>query len=121
MINTFFGLNSISSAGAMFASIVLGFFFGLILERAGFGSSRRLAGVFYFTDMTVFKTMFTALITAMLGLILVEGMGFIDPISQFYFMPTYYGAYIVAGLIFGIGFVMAGWCPGTAMVGVASA
>ena len=35
-------------------------------------------------------------------------------------MPTKYGAQILGGFIFGIGFVMGGWCPGTAAVGVAS-
>ena len=35
-------------------------------------------------------------------------------------MPSIYGAQIVGGLIFGVGFVMGGWCPGTAAVGLAS-
>jgi thiosulfate/3-mercaptopyruvate sulfurtransferase len=120
MIDTYYGLNALSSSEAMYAALLIGFFFGLALERAGFGSSRRLSGVFYFTDMTVIKVMFTALLTAALGLILFEGLGLIDPDTQLYFMPTYYGAYVVAGLIFGIGFVMGGWCPGTAMVGMVS-
>ena len=38
-----------------------------VLERAGFGSSRRLAGIFYFRDMAVLKVMFSGLVTAMLG------------------------------------------------------
>jgi thiosulfate/3-mercaptopyruvate sulfurtransferase len=35
-------------------------------------------------------------------------------------MITYYGTYILAGLLFGVGFVMSGWCPGTAAVGMVS-
>jgi thiosulfate/3-mercaptopyruvate sulfurtransferase len=35
-------------------------------------------------------------------------------------MPTIYGAQVIGGLVFGIGFVVGGWCPGTAAVGVAS-
>ena len=35
-------------------------------------------------------------------------------------MPSIYGAQIVGGLIFGVGFVMGAWCPGTAAVGLAS-
>ena len=120
MINTFFSSNSLSSTGALYAALLIGVFFGLVLERAGFGSSRRLAGVFYFTDMSVIKVMFTGLVTAMLGLIIADNVGMIDLPVQIYLMPTYYVAYIVAGLIFGVGFVMGGWCPGTAMVGVAS-
>jgi 3-mercaptopyruvate sulfurtransferase SseA/uncharacterized membrane protein YedE/YeeE len=120
MINTFYGSNSLGSSFALFASLVIGCFFGLALERAGFGSSRRLAGIFYLRDMAVLKVMFTALITAMLGLVFLEKTGLLDPSSQIYFMPTYYGAQVVAGLIFGIGFVMGGWCPGTAAVGISS-
>ena len=120
MIDTFYGLERLDSSGAWLAALIIGFFFGLALERAGFGSSRRLAGIFYFRDMAVAKVMFTALITAMLGLSLCHRLGFIDLSSQVYYMPTYYGTHIVAGLLFGVGFVMAGWCPGTAAVGLAS-
>ncbi len=119
MIETYFGLGALDSAQAHLAALVVGFFFGVCLEQAGFGSSRRLAGIFYFRDMTVLKVMFSALITAMIGLLYFLGMGWISP-EQLYFMPSVYGAQIVGGLIFGVGFVMSGWCPGTAAVGLAS-
>ena len=32
---------------------------------SGFGNSRKLAAQFYFTDLTVLKVMFTAIVTAM--------------------------------------------------------
>jgi len=120
MIQTYYGLDALEVWGAFFAALVIGFFFGLALERAGFGSSRRISGIFYFTDMAVLKVMFTALVVAMLGLAFVAASGMIDLSHQVYYLKTYYGAYIVAGLIFGIGFVMGGWCPGTAAVGLAS-
>jgi thiosulfate/3-mercaptopyruvate sulfurtransferase len=119
MIETYFGMGALDSAQAHLAALVVGFFFGVCLEQAGFGSSRRLAGIFYFRDMTVLKVMFSALITAMIGLLYFLGMGWISP-EQLYFMPSVYGAQIVGGLIFGVGFVMSGWCPGTAAVGLAS-
>lgn len=119
MISTFYGNNTLGTAGALLAALLVGIAFGAVLERAGFGSSRKLSGVFYFRDMAVIKVMFTAVITAMLGLNLCLAVGWVDP-QQLYFMPTVYGAHIIGGLIFGIGFVMGGWCPGTAAVGVAS-
>ncbi|MBU1043021.1 MAG: YeeE/YedE family protein [Candidatus Omnitrophica bacterium] len=100
-------------------SLVLGILFGVALEKAGFGSSRRLSGIFYFKDMAVLKVMFTALITAMLGLLYAQALGLIS-VESVYLMPTIYGAQIIGGLLFGIGFVMSGWCPGTAAVGLAS-
>lgn len=119
MVSTFFGADRLDTAAAFGAALVLGVFFGLALERAGFGSSRRLAAVFYFQDMAVVKVMFSALITAMLGLILLTAAGLL-PADQVYYLPTVYGAHLVGGLLFGVGFVMGGWCPGTAAVGAAS-
>lgn len=119
MIETFFGLGRLNSPQAYFAAFCIGLLFGFLLDRAGFGSSRRLAGIFYFRDMAVLKVMFTAMITAMLGLSGLLSLGWIRP-DQLYFMPTIYGAQVVGGLLFGVGFVMSGWCPGTAAVGLAS-
>lgn len=120
MISTYYGLDTLGGGGAFFAALVIGFFFGLALERAGFGSSRRIAGMFYFRDMAVLKVMFTALVVAMLGFAFVAAAGMIDVSHQIHYIKSYYGTYAVAGLIFGIGFVMSGWCPGTAAVGLAS-
>ena len=119
-MNTYYGLEALDSGEALFASLVIGFFFGLALERAGFGSSRRISGVFYFTDMAVLKVMFSALIVAMLGLAFFSFIGLLDISTQIYTLKTYYGAFVVGGLLFGVGFAISGWCPGTAMVGLAS-
>ena len=119
MISTYFSTGQLASPQALLTAVLVGLAFGFVLERAGFGSSRRLAGIFYFRDMTVLKVMFTAVITAMLGLSFVVGMGWIS-LDSVYAMPTIYGAQIVGGLLFGVGFVMSGWCPGTAAVGAAS-
>ena len=119
MIETLYGLNRLGGLQAFLLSLLIGLAFGFALERGGLGSSRKLSGVFYFRDMTVVKVMFTAVVTAMLGLIYVEHLGWITP-EQVYRMPTVYGAQVVGGLLFGVGFVTAGWCPGTAAVGAAS-
>jgi thiosulfate/3-mercaptopyruvate sulfurtransferase len=55
----------------------------------------------------------------MLGLQYAAGTGLINE-QQLFFMPSIFGAQIVGGLIFGVGFVMGAWCPGTAAVGLAS-
>jgi 3-mercaptopyruvate sulfurtransferase SseA/uncharacterized membrane protein YedE/YeeE len=112
-------LDTLDSAKAFLAASLIGMAFGFFLERAGFGSSKKLTGVFYFTDMSVIKVMFTAVITAALGLTCCVVLGWVS-LDGIYLMPTVYGAYVVGGLIFGIGFVMGGWCPGTAAAGLAS-
>ncbi len=119
MITTIFGHDALATTAAFALSLLIGFGFGFALEQAGFGSSRRLAGIFYFRDMTVLKVMFTAMVTAMLGLQLALSLGVVTA-DQIYFLPSVYGAQIVGGLIFGVGFVLSSWCPGTAAVGLAS-
>ncbi len=119
MINTLFGSNNLDTAWAFLASLAIGFAFGFFLERAGFGSSRKLASVFYFKDMTVIKVMFTAVLTAMIGLFSLRALGLIN-LEQVYLLETNYVPQIVGGLIFGIGFVVGGWCPGTAAAGITS-
>jgi thiosulfate/3-mercaptopyruvate sulfurtransferase len=119
MINTLFSLDALGTPAAFLLASLVGFGFGFALERAGFSSSRRLAGVFYFTDMTVVKVMFTGLITALLGLSYLEALGWIEP-DRIFLMPTIYGAQVAGGLLFGLGFVMGAWCPGTAAAGLAA-
>ncbi len=119
MINTFYSSGTLDTPAAFLASLLIGLVFGIALERAGFGSPRRLAGIFYFRDMAVLKVMFTAVIVAMLGVSYAKVFGWVTP-DNVYFLHTLYAAQILGGLLFGAGFVMSGWCPGTAAVGVAS-
>ncbi|MFZ5830082.1 MAG: DUF6691 family protein, partial [Planctomycetota bacterium] len=123
MIETLYGAGELvtsPSAKTFVAALVIGLGFGFVLERAGFGSSRRLAGIFYFRDMTVLKVMFSAMLTAMLGVLYLSYAGILNLSEQVYLLPTQYGAQAIGGLIFGLGFVLSGWCPGTAAVGMAS-
>ena len=119
MIDTFFNSGTLNTPAAFLASLLIGIAFGVILEKAGFGSSRRLAGIFYFRDMTVLKVMFSAVIVSMLGISYAKVFGWVT-MENVYFLNTVYAAQIIGGLIFGAGFVMSGWCPGTAAVGMAS-
>ncbi|MDD5597675.1 MAG: YeeE/YedE thiosulfate transporter family protein, partial [Victivallaceae bacterium] len=116
MINTFFSQGNLASAPAMFTAGIIGFFFGLLLEKAGFGSSKRLAGIFYFRDMRVLKVMFSAVITAAIGFGFFAGLGIIS-LDSVYLLKTVYLVQIAGGLLLGIGFAVGGWCPGTAIVG----
>jgi 3-mercaptopyruvate sulfurtransferase SseA/uncharacterized membrane protein YedE/YeeE len=119
MIDTFFRSGTLDTPAAFLASLLIGIAFGVALERAGFGSSRRLSGIFYFRDMAVLKVMFTAVVVAMLGVTYAKYFGWVT-MENVYFLPTIYAAQIVGGLVFGVGFVMSGWCPGTGAVGLAS-
>jgi len=100
-------------------AILSGFAFGFVLERAGFGSSKKLAAQFYLRDMTVLKVMFTAIVTAMLGLVVLRSVGLVD-MEKIYVNPTFLGPQVAGGLIFGAGFAIGGYCPGTSVVAAAT-
>jgi uncharacterized membrane protein YedE/YeeE len=100
---------------SLIVALVIGICFGFFLERGGLGNSTKLAAQFYLRDLTVFKVMFTAIITAMLGLYWLSWFGFLD-LTLVYVNPTYTLPQLFGGLIFGIGFVTGGLCPGTSCV-----
>ena len=99
-------------------AIFIGIVFGFILEASGFSSSRKLAGVFYGYDFAVLKVFFTAAAVSVLGIFYMDYLGYLD-ISQLYVHPTYLWGAIIGGVIMGIGFVAAGFCPGTSLCAVA--
>lgn len=99
-------------------ALVIGIFFGAILEQAGFSTSKKLVGLFYGYDFTVLRVFFTAGIVAMIGVMGLEHYGFID-ISLVYVNPTFLWSAIIGGLIMGLGFVVGGFCPGTSVCAAA--
>jgi uncharacterized membrane protein YedE/YeeE len=100
-------------------ALFLGIFFGLSLERSGLGDPHRLTGVFYFQDFTVPKVMFTAIVVASTGIYLLADLHLLD-LSRVWIIPTFFWPQLVGGLIFGVGFVVSGYCPGTSVAGLAS-
>ena len=109
----------ISDTQGLIAALVLGFGFGWFLERAGFGSARRLAAQFYLYDMTVLKVMFTAIVTAAVGLWFFAAIGWLD-LGAVYLTPTSLGAQLAGGLVLGAGFIIGGYCPGTSVTAAAT-
>jgi len=103
-------------------AVLLGFAFGFVLERAGFGRGDKLAAQFYLRDLTVFKVMFSGIVTAMLGVMLASGVGLVDLklLSEGAVSTTYLWSMIIGGLLLGAGFIISGYCPGTSAVSAAS-
>lgn len=111
----FFEYGLFSENASLLVALVLGVAFGWFLEQGGMGNARKLAGQFYLTDLTVFKIMFSAVVTAMLGLYWLSRLGVLD-LSLVYLPPTYVLPHVTGGVVFGVGFVMGGLCPGTSCV-----
>jgi len=115
----FFKYGMFGDEVSLIVAFIIGIGFGFFLERAGFGSAKKLAAQFYFTDMSVLKVMFSAIVTAMLGVYYLSVIGWVD-LSLVYLTPTNILPQVVGGLLLGFGFVIGGYCPGTSCVAVST-
>jgi len=112
-------LGAFGDEASLVVAFLVGIGFGFFLERAGFGSAKKLVSQFYLDDLAVFKVMFTAIVTAMLGVTYLAWAGVLD-LSLVYLVPTYWVAQVTGGLLLGVGFVVGGYCPGTSIVSTAT-
>ena len=115
----FYEFGRFGDSASLVVAVLLGIAFGWFLERGGMGNARKLAGQFYFTDLSVLKLMFSAILTAMLGLFWLSWAGLLD-LSRVYVPETFIVPQLVGGLIFGVGFATGGLCPGTSCVAAAT-
>jgi hypothetical protein len=116
----FWSLGDAHRALGLGLAVLFGIAFGFVLERAGFGRAQKLMGQFYGYDMTVLKVMFTGIVTAMLGVLVLSGVGLLDLHGIELRYPTFLWPMVVGGLVLGAGFVVSGYCPGTSVVACAS-
>jgi uncharacterized membrane protein YedE/YeeE len=119
MTAPFTELGDIGSVASFALALAIGIAFGWFLERSGMGSAKKLAGQFYLRDLTVFKVMFTAIVTAMLGVFWLGWIRFVD-VSRIYVPETFIAPQLIGGLVFGVGFALGGLCPGTSCVSAAT-
>jgi len=103
----------------LWSGLACGVAFGVVLERAGFGSPCKLTAQFRLHDWSVFKVMFTAIVVAAAGLWLLRVTGLVAE-DALYVPTAYLGAAAVGGALVGIGFAVGGYCPGTSVVGLLS-
>lgn len=99
-------------------AFLIGIAFGFILEQAGFSTSKKLVGLFYGYDFTVLRVFFTAGLTAMIGVIVLDHFHMID-LSSVFINPYFMWSALVGGVIMGLGFILGGFCPGTSLAAAA--
>ncbi|MDZ4850258.1 MAG: YeeE/YedE thiosulfate transporter family protein [Pirellulaceae bacterium] len=97
------------SAKQLILGLLFGVLFGFLLQKGGVAKFHILIGVLLLEDFTVVKVMLTAIIVGSVGIFSMYGLGLV----QLHIKPTRYAANIIGGLIFGIGFGLLGYCPGT--------
>lgn len=118
MIGPLIPMNVIPQSWDNVFAVLLGMGFGFVLESSGFSSSRKIIGTFFGYDFVVLKVFFTAAVTAMIGLLYLSYIGWLD-YSLLYIQPTFVASAILGGVIMGVGFSMGGYCPGTSFCGLA--
>ena len=87
-----------------------GILFGILLQRAEVLRYDRQVGALRLLDMTIFKFMLSAILVASVGIYFLKDMG----LAALNIKATELGAQIVGGTLFGIGWGLLGYCPGTA-------
>lgn len=98
-------------------TLIIGFLigcaFGAILYMGGATSYRRILGTLLLKDMWIIKLMATAIGVGTLGVYLLD----LNGLANMSIKPAYLGGVAVGGIIFGIGWAVSGYCPGTCVVG----
>ena len=93
----------------LWLAIFFGLIFGFLLQKGGAAKYNVLLGVLLLEDFTVVKLMVSAIIVGMLGVFPLVALGK----AKLNLKPTKIGANIIGGLIFGVGFALMAYCPGT--------
>ena len=101
-------------AGQLALGLLFGIVFGFLLQKGGVGKYEVLIGVLLLRDFTVLKVMLTAVVVGMIGIYAMHAAGMV----KLHVKPTRYGANVLGGLLFGIGFGLAAYCPGTSATAI---
>lgn len=94
--------------------LLSGIVFGFLLQKGGVTSYSVIMGQLLLTDFTVVKVMLSAVLVGMIGIYALKGAGAVT----LHCRPGSVGATVAGGLIFGAGFALLGYCPGTAAAAV---
>ena len=86
-----------------------GILFGFLLHKGGATKYDVILGQLLLTDNTIAKIMLSAVATGMIGIYLMKSMGWI----QLSLKKGSVGKNVIGALIFGVGFAVLGYCPGT--------
>ena len=89
--------------------LVIGILFGFLLQKSGVTVYDVILNQLLLTDFTVVKVMLSAVIVGMLGVHLLRSLGMV----RLHPKPGSVGKTVVGGLLFGVGFAVLGYCPGT--------
>jgi hypothetical protein len=96
--------------------LLTGIAFGFLLQKGRVTEYGVIIGQLLLTDFTVIQVMLSAVIVGMIGVYAMKGAGLV----RLHCRMGSVGATVIGGLIFGAGFAILGYCPGTAAGAVGS-
>lgn len=96
---------------ALIYGLITGIIFGFLLQKARVIRYDKQLAALRLMDMTIVKYMFTTVLVAMVGVYLLKDLGLVKLSVK----TTILGGNIIGGLIFGAGWALLGYCPGTSL------
>ena len=102
------------SGRKLITAVLFGLAFGFLLQKGGVGKYNVLLGQLLLQDFTVLKIMGTAIVVGMVGIFTLHHFAKVN----LHLQPTRIGAQSIGGIIFGTGFALNAYCPGTGAAGL---
>jgi uncharacterized membrane protein YedE/YeeE len=96
---------------SLLLGLLTGTVFGFLLQKGRVLRFEKQVGAMLLRDMTILKFMLSAIIVGMIGFHVLKDFGVIELKHK----PMNVGAVVVGGLLFGAGWAVMGYCPGTAV------
>ena len=106
----------ITGTNLLWAGLLFGALFGILLHRGGVTDYDVIVRQFLFRDFTVLKVMLTAIVVGGVGVWLLHG----QELANFHINPAAMLAVTAGAVLFGIGMVVYGYCPGTGVAAIAT-
>lgn len=103
------------TAPRLLLGLFTGFLFGFFLQKGHVAKFRVIVGQFLLRDFTVLKTMLTAILVGGIGVYSLKALG----LATLHVKPAQLVAVAAGGLVFGVGMVLLGYCPGTVLAALA--
>lgn len=92
--------------------LAIGTAIGAVMQLGGASSYRKILGSLLLKDMTIIKLILMTIAVTTVG---IYALDLVD-MANMDIKPTYVLGIIIAGLIFGVGFAISGYCPGTCVL-----